>query len=146
MAWSNKSTRTRLTVEKSHSLSLSVRVEDRLHNDIIQTGDECWMTIRREPYSTTDATDTEATVKLDGVQVDTDQGKIFRLDIQASALNLDPEEEWFYDITYVTGGQPHQPRGGLDVHRRQRRVRDGGHHQGPAAAERHQLDADPDQG
>ena len=104
MAWSNKSTRTRLTVEKSHSLSLSVRVEDRLHNDIIQPGDKCWMTIRREPYSTTDATDTEATVKLDGVQVDTDQGKIFRLDIQASALNLDPEEEWFYDITYVTGG------------------------------------------
>ena len=104
MAWSNKSTRTRLTVEKSHSLSLSVRVEDRLHNDIIQPGDKCWMTIRREPYSTTDATDTEATVKLDGVQVDTGQGKIFRLDIQASALNLDPEEEWFYDITYVTGG------------------------------------------
>ena len=39
MAWSNKSDRDRLSVEKSHSLSLSIRVEDRLHRDFIQPDD-----------------------------------------------------------------------------------------------------------
>ena len=50
MAWSNKSDRDRLSVEKSHSLSLSIRVEDRLHRDIILAGDMLWFTVRPDNY------------------------------------------------------------------------------------------------
>ena len=46
MAWSNTSARTKFSVEKSHSLSFSVRVEDRLHVNVLNEADECWLTVR----------------------------------------------------------------------------------------------------
>ena len=103
MAWSNKSDRDRLSVEKSHSLSVSIRVEDRLHRDIIQTGDKLWFTVRPEPYEM-GVIDTDAPISVSGVQVTTPHGRVFRVDVQATMLNLDPELEWFYDITYVRDG------------------------------------------
>ena len=35
-----------LELEKAHSYSLTIRVQDRLYRDIIQTGDHCFLTIR----------------------------------------------------------------------------------------------------
>ena len=46
MSWSNTSARTKFSVEKSHSLSFSVRVEDRLHVNVLNEADECWLTVR----------------------------------------------------------------------------------------------------
>ena len=103
MAWSNKSDRDRLSVEKSHSLSLSIRVEDRLHRDIIQPNDKLWFTVRPENYKV-GANDLDAEISVEAVRVTTEHGQLFRLHIQASALDLDPELEWFYDITYVRDG------------------------------------------
>ena len=100
MAWSNKSDRERLSVEKSHSLSLSVRVEDRLHRDIIKSSDQLWFTVRPDSYMI-GKVDTDAAVAVTGVQIDTDHGKVFMINVQAEELNLDPELEWFYDVTYV---------------------------------------------
>ena len=103
MAWSNKSDRDRLSVEKSHSLSLSIRVEDRLHRDIIQPNDKLWFTVRPENYKV-GANDLDAEISVEAVRVTTEHGQLFRLHIQASELDLDPELEWFYDITYVREG------------------------------------------
>ena len=103
MSWSNKSSRDRLAVEKSHSLSISIRVEDRLHRDIIQTTDELWFTVRPDPYKL-GVSDTDAVITVAGVQATIASGKIFRVDVQASSLNLDPELEFYYDITYVRDG------------------------------------------
>ena len=103
MAWSNKSDRDRLSVEKSHSLSLSIRVEDRLHRDIILAGDKLWFTVRPENYKV-GANDLDAEISVEAVRVTTEHGQLFRLHIQASELDLDPELEWFYDITYVREG------------------------------------------
>ena len=103
MAWSNKSDRDRLSVEKSHSLSLSIRVEDRLHRDIIQPNDKLWFTVRPENYKV-GANDLDAEISVEAVRVTTEHGQLFRLHVQASELDLDPELEWFYDITYVRGG------------------------------------------
>ena len=103
MAWSNKSDRDRLSVEKSHSLSLSIRVEDRLHRDIILAGDKLWFTVRPENYKV-GANDLDAEISVEAVRVTTEHGQLFRLHIQASELDLDPELEWFYDITYVRDG------------------------------------------
>ena len=51
MAWSNTSARTKFSVEKSHSLSFSVRVEDRLHVNILdEDADACWLTVRPVPF------------------------------------------------------------------------------------------------
>jgi len=103
MVWSNQAVRDRLGVEKSHSLSLSIRVEDRLHRDIIQALDECWMTIRSSNY-VVGTVDTDAEVALAATQVTTVYGKVFLVEVQASELNLDPELEWFYDISYLRDG------------------------------------------
>lgn len=103
MAWSNKSDRDRLSVEKSHSLSLSIRVEDRLHRDIILAGDKLWFTVRPENYKV-GANDLDAEISVEAARVTTEHGQLFRLNIQASELDLDPELEWFYDITYVRDG------------------------------------------
>ena len=101
--WSNKAERDRLSVEKGHSLSMAIRVEDRLHRDIIATGDELWFTVRPDSYEMSPS-DVDATISAEGVITTTPQGKVFRVDVQASELALDPELEWFYDLTYVTGG------------------------------------------
>ena len=101
--WSNKAERDRLSVEKGHSLSMAIRVEDRLHRDIIATGDKLWFTVRPDSYEMSPS-DVDATISAEGVITTTPQGKVFRVDVQASQLALDPELEWFYDLTYVTGG------------------------------------------
>lgn len=101
--WSNKAERGRLSVEKGHSLSMAIRVEDRLHRDIIATGDKLWFTVRPDSYEMSPS-DADATISAEGVITTTPQGKVFRVDVQASQLALDPELEWFYDLTYVTDG------------------------------------------
>lgn len=113
MAWSNTATRTRFMVEKSHSLSFAVRVEDRLHSNIIQSTDKCWFTVRPTEYEIgvddTDITVGTATVPGNGVSaagviVGTGDTTAFQFTIDAAALNLDPELDYWYDITYVRDG------------------------------------------
>lgn len=103
MVWSNKADRDRMSVEKGHSLSMSVRVEDRMHRDILKETDQLWFTVRPDTYEMSPS-DTDATISASGVLVTTEMGKVFRIDVQASELALDPELEWYYDLTYVTGG------------------------------------------
>lgn len=113
MAWSNTATRTRFMVEKSHSLSFAVRVEDRLHENIIQSTDKCWFTVRPTEYEIgvddTDITVGTATVPGDGISavgviVGTGDTTAFQFTIDAAELNLDPELDYWYDITYVRDG------------------------------------------
>lgn len=101
--WSNKAERDRLSVEKGHSLSMAIRVEDRLHRDIITSGDRLWFTVRPDSYEMSPS-DADATISAVGVITTTPQGQVFRVDVQANELALDPELEWFYDLTYVTDG------------------------------------------
>ena len=110
MVWSNMATRAKFTVEKSHSLSFAVRVEDRLHRNIIENTDTAFFTVRPANYlvgfNDTDLTNGSATVKGTGVRVDaahsgTGELRVLRFDVQASMLNLNPEIDWWYDITYV---------------------------------------------
>ena len=113
MAWSNTATRTRFMVEKSHSLSFAVRVEDRLHANIIQSTDKCWFTVRPTEYEIgvddTDITVGTSTVPGDGISavgviVGADDTTAFQFTIDAAELNLDPELDYWYDITYVRDG------------------------------------------
>lgn len=113
MGWSNKSTRTTITVEKAHSLSFSVRVEDRLHSNVIAAEDKCWLTVRPSEFELgfddTDITPGTDSVQGDGVRatgvlVGTGEETRFDFEIQAAALNLDPELDYNYDITYVHDG------------------------------------------
>ena len=113
MAWSNTSTRTRFSVEKSHSLSFAVRVEDRLHVNIIQETDECWLTVRPvnfvvgvddDDIVVGTATDPGNGVKADGSLVGTGEDAVFSFEVQAAELNLDPELDYWYDITYLRNG------------------------------------------
>ena len=110
MAWSNAAERMKFTVEKSHSLSFSVRVEDRLHTNIIQGTDTCWFTVRPVNYlvgfNDTDITVGTASVKGNGIRVDGTRVGVgekmrFQFEVQAAMLNLDPELEYWYDITYT---------------------------------------------
>ena len=103
MTWSNTATREKLRVEKSHSFSLSVRVEDRLHRDIIQISDSCVFTVRSESY-VVGVSDADADLTVSATQATTSRGRVFRFDIQADDLNLDSELEWFYAITYIRDG------------------------------------------
>ena len=104
MPWSNKSDRDRLTVEKSHSLSIAVRVEDRMHVNIAQATDSVLFTVRDSEF-VVGAVDTDAIVTTEATQVTSlELGLYFRIDVQASELNLDPELEYWYDITYVRDG------------------------------------------
>ena len=110
MAWSNKATRAKFTVEKSHSLSFAVRVEDRLHRSIIQAADTAYFTVRPAKYlvgfNDSDLTVGTSTTRGNGIRVDavkrgTGEKQVFQFDVQAAMLNLDPELDWYYDITYV---------------------------------------------
>ena len=110
MAWSNKAARAKFTVEKSHSLSFAVRVEDRLHRSIIQAADAAYFTVRPVKYlvgfNDTDLTVGTSTTRGNGIRVDavkrgTGEKQVFQFDVQAAMLNLDPELDWYYDITYV---------------------------------------------
>ena len=110
MMWSNTSPRKKFLAEKSHSLSFDMRVEDRLHRSIIQASDQCWFTVRPVNY-TMELDDTDITngtasaagsgISVVGTQVGTGEEKRFRVDVQAAMMNLDPELEFFYDLTYV---------------------------------------------
>lgn len=109
MPVSNVAPRRRMLVEKSHSLSFSVRVEDRLHSNIIQPTDKCWFTVRPVEY-TLGTNDTDITVgttsvagtgvRADAVISGTGEQMVFRFDVQAAMLNLDPELDYWYDVTY----------------------------------------------
>ncbi len=110
MVWSNKATRAKFTVEKSHSLSFAVRVEDRLHRNIIEDTDTAFFTVRPASYlvgfDDTDLTNGTSAIEGNGIRVDAehsgeDELRVLRFDIQAAMLNLDPELDWWYDITYV---------------------------------------------
>ena len=131
MAWSNTSARTKFSVEKSHSLSFSVRIEDRLHVNVLNEADECWLTVRPGSFKlgqddndldsgTTAPSGTGIGFKADGVfyemtptpeqegsmdsetlEIMVRESRLFQFAIQASALDLDPELDWWYDITYV---------------------------------------------
>lgn len=113
MAWSNKSTRTKIVAEKSHTLSFAVRVEDRLHTNIIGDDDELWFTVRPDDYLVAVDDDdiivgTDTTpgtgVRVSGVMLGTGEDRTFQVTVQAAALNLDPDEDFNYDITYVRDG------------------------------------------
>lgn len=125
MAWSNKAERTKITAEKSHSLSFVVRVEDRLHKNIIQESDKCLFTVRPASYlvgfNDMDITvGTDSTmgngVRADAVKSGTGEDRVFLFEIQAAAMNLNPETEYFYDITYIRDGfSMSVSAGGFDV-------------------------------
>ena len=110
MVWSNAARRAKFTAEKSHSLSFAVRVEDRLHVNIIQPTDECWFTVRPVEF-TTDFDDTDITLGTDtvlgngirasAVITGTGEATTLEFDIQAAEMNLDPDLDYWYDITYV---------------------------------------------
>ena len=115
MALDTKAPRQTMTLEKSKSLSFSLRVEDRLHIDVLQPTDRALFTIRQGEYSLI-AGDTDITVstsstsgsgvKADGV-LTTDPvtgDKLMVFSVQAAALNLDPELEYWYDISYIRDG------------------------------------------
>ena len=113
MAWSNKSARTGMSVEKSHSLSFSVRIEDRLHTNIVQDGDECWLTVRPVNFVVGFNDDDIVVgtpsvlgngIKAVGELIGEDEDTLFNFEIQAAALNLDAELEYWYDITYLRNG------------------------------------------
>ena len=131
MSWSNTSARTKFSVEKSHSLSFSVRVEDRLHVNVLDEADECWLTVRPGSFKlgqndndldsgSTAPSATGVGFKADGVfyeltptpeqvgatdsetlEIMVRESRLFQFAIQAKALDLDPELDWWYDITYV---------------------------------------------
>lgn len=113
MGWTNKSTRTAITAEKGHSLSFSVRVEDRLHNSVVLNTDKCWFTVRPVEY-TMGFNDTDITlgtktvlgngVRTDGVFAGAGETSRFDFSVQAAELNLDPELEYEYDITFSHNG------------------------------------------
>ena len=74
MVWSNKATRAKFTVEKSHSLSFAVRVEDRLHRNIIEDTDTAFFTVRPASYlvgfDDTDLTNGTSAIEGNGIRVD----------------------------------------------------------------------------
>ena len=131
MAWSNTSARTKFSVEKSHSLSFSVRIEDRLHVNVLNEADECWLTVRPGSfklgqddndldsaasapsgtgvgfkadgvfYEMTPTPEQEGSMDSETLEIMVRESRLFQFAIQASALDLDPELDWWYDITYV---------------------------------------------
>ena len=113
MAWSNTAARSKFSAEKSHSLSFAVRVEDRLHTNIIQTLDECMFTVRPVDYLVgfndddiivgTDTVEGNG-IRAEGMIVGTGDATVLQFDIQAAAMNLDPELDYTYAVTYVRDG------------------------------------------
>lgn len=113
MAWSNKSQKARFQAEKSHSLSFSLRVEDKLHASIIQATDAAFFTVRPVKYlvSFDDSDIVVGTtaikgngIRVEGVSKGVGEAQVFQFDVQAAMLNLDAELEYWYDITYVRNG------------------------------------------
>ena len=133
MPFDNLATRQTMALEKSHSLSFSVRVEDRLHVNIVdELADTCWFTVRPAPFvvgqvdTDLDAGDEPATgvgFKTDGIfyehtltveelaelsvpeqEVLVRESRLFLFEVQASALDLDPENDWWYDVSYAKSG------------------------------------------
>ena len=134
MAWSNASARTKFTVEKSHSLSFSVRVEDRLHSNILSDADKCWLTVRPANfqigqndddldsaiaapsatgvgfkadgafYEKVPTAEEEGAIDSETLEIMVRESRLFQFSVQAAALDLDPELDWWYDITYVKDG------------------------------------------
>ena len=133
MSFSNLADRRPMYLEKSHSFAFSVRVEDRLHVNIIsETDDACYLTVRPEPFKLGQddddlvlgsvAADGEG-FKIDGTFFEGElteeqeallsereqerwiaESRLFLFSVQAAAMDLDPEQEWFYDVTYVKNG------------------------------------------
>ena len=131
MSWSNTSARTKFSVEKSHSLSFSVRVEDRLHVNVLNEADECWLTVRPGSfklgqndndldsataapsasgvgfkadgvfYEMTPTPEQEGSMDSETLAIMVRESRLFQFAIQAKALDLDPELDWWYDITFV---------------------------------------------
>ena len=131
MAWSNTSARTKFSVEKSHSLSFSVRIEDRLHVNVLNEADKCWLTVRPGSfklgqddndldsgtaapsgtgvgfkadgvfYEMTPTPEQEGSMDSETLEIMIRESRLFQFAIQAAALDLDPELDWWYDITYV---------------------------------------------
>ena len=92
-----------LTLPKAHSFGFGVRIQDRLHQDILTVQDRCMMTIRDEEY-TLGEHDLDAMV-LEGLLGYDSKGRhIFRFSLQASDLNLDPVKKWFYALSFVRDG------------------------------------------
>lgn len=133
MPFDNIAVRKVMALEKSHSLAFSVRVEDRLHTNILdEVADQCWFTVRPESFvvkaddddlPTGGAPATGLGFRADGTFYEqvlsveeagllslADQervvreSRLFLFDVQATALNLDPELEWYYDISYSKDG------------------------------------------
>lgn len=113
MAWSNKAIRRKMVAEKSHSMGFMVRVEDKLHTNIIQPSDKCYFTVRpvewvigQNDQDITNGTSPAAGngISLEGTIEGTGEARVFQFEVQAAMMNLDPEEDWWYDITYIREG------------------------------------------
>ncbi len=113
MAWSNQSERIPFYAEKSHSLGFAVRVEDRLHVNIIQPADECLFTVRPVNY-TMGVNDLDIVpgstmtagngVRAEATITGTGEDTVFLFSVQAAEMNLDPELDYWYDVTYIRDG------------------------------------------
>jgi microcystin-dependent protein len=124
MVISNKAKTNNLELEKSKSYLIDVLIEDRLHDDTLLDGDKCYLTIRDEEFLVSD-NDNGETLVLNAeivnsgyvgrppeqvfnqdpeVVVNEEIRRAFRFKIQANQLNLDPDIDRWYDITYVRQG------------------------------------------
>ena len=133
MSFSNLADRRPMYLEKSRSFAFSVRVEDRLHVNIIsETDDACYFTVRPEPFKIGQDDDDLVLgsvaadgggFKIDGAFFESElsedqealltekeqerwiaESRLFLFSVQAAAMDLDSEQEWFYDVTYVKVG------------------------------------------
>lgn len=133
MPFNNLAPRQTMSLEKSHSLSFSVRVEDRLHVNIVdEAADLCWFTVRPASFvigqddaglGSGAAPATGVGFKVDGTFYEREltveeqaqftpavqaalirESRLFLFEVQAAALDLDPEVEWFYDVSYAKDG------------------------------------------
>lgn len=133
MPFNNLATRQTMALEKSHSLSFSVRLEDRLHVNIVdELTDTCWFAVRPVPFVVGQAdTDLDSGAepatgvgfKVDGVFYEKElsveelatlspaqqeiiirESRLFLFEVQAAALDLDPEVDWHYAVSYTKDG------------------------------------------
>lgn len=106
MALSNTPLRETWEVEKSHSLMLAVRINDRYYQDLIQPSvDECWLTVRATDYTSGDVTDSTALIHESATVVQDGLGEnLFLFKVQASQLDLNPNQDYWYGVTYLREG------------------------------------------